>query len=222
MSIGEPLKPLKTWSYLAENRRRPSEYEIVSTNLIYNVDDADSPFELGPDIPLSKWFRQYRHGSPLTGCNFEDFRDPDEMIYRTYTTLQDGQETYIEGLLDEYNELGHDAGLDGDWLSILQRLYTPGRYLVHTVQMTSHYLVQIVPSSTIRNCALYQAADQMRWLSHIAYRTAELRRHYPDYGFGSEERQIWEQGAAFTESPDAAETAKAEVRRYLSSLDLNP
>lgn len=29
----EPLKPLKTWSHLATRRRKPSEYEIVSTNL---------------------------------------------------------------------------------------------------------------------------------------------------------------------------------------------
>ncbi len=197
MSSREPLKPLKTWSHLAGNRRRPSEYEVVSTNLIYNVDDAESPFELGPNIPLSKWFKQYRHGSPLSGCNFEDFRDPDEMIYRSYNTLQDGQETYVEGLLDEYDDLEHDAGLDGAWQSTLQSLYTPGRYLVHTVQMASHYLVQIVPSSTIRNCVLYQAADQMRWLSHIAYRTAELKEHCPDRGYGSSERQMWEEDAAW-------------------------
>ena len=197
MSNGEALKPLKTWSHLAGNRRRPSEYEVVSTNLIYNVNDADSPFELGPNIPMSQWFKEFRHGSPLTGCDFEDFRDPDEMIYRSYNTLQDAQETYVEGLLDEYNDLGHDTGLDPAWLEKLQRLYTPGRYLVHTVQMTSHYLVQIVPSSTIRNCVLYQAADQMRWLSHIAYRTAELQMHHPQHGFGENERQTWEQDAAW-------------------------
>ena len=125
MSNGEALKPLKTWSHLAGNRRRPSEYEVVSTNLIYNVNDADSPFELGPNIPMSQWFKEFRHGSPLTGCDFEDFRDPDEMIYRSYNTLQDGQETYVEGLLDEYNDLGHDTGLDPAWLEKLQRLYTP-------------------------------------------------------------------------------------------------
>ena len=31
-------KPLKTWSHLAGKRRRPSEYEIVSTNLLWSTD----------------------------------------------------------------------------------------------------------------------------------------------------------------------------------------
>ena len=193
----EPLKPLRTWSHLAGRKRRPSEYEIVSTNLIYNL-DPDAPFELGPNIPMSKWFKQYRFDSPLMGAlNWEDFRDPDELTYRAYNILQDGQETYAEGLLDEFNEQQHDAGLDKDWVSCLQALYTPSRYLIHTLQMASHYLVQIVPSSTLRNCAIYQAADQLRALSHVAYRTAELGLTYPENGFGDSERNTWEQAPAW-------------------------
>ena len=193
----EPLKPLRTWSHLADRRRRPSEYEIVSTNLMYNATQAESPFELGPNIPLSAWFKRYRHASPFRGCDWEAFRDPDEMTYRAYNAVQDQQETYVEGLLDQHNERHYDAGLDPAWVDVLARLYSPARYVFHTVQMASHYLVQIVPSSTIRNCALYQAADAMRCVSHIAYRTAELRQTYPDKGFGSAERQRWENDAAW-------------------------
>ena len=193
----EPLKPLRTWSHLADRRRRPSEYEIVSTNLVYNATDAESPFELGPNIPLSQWFKQYRHDSPFTGRDWEAFRDPEEMTYRAYNILQDQQETYVEGLFDEHNELGYDAELDNRWVEVLARVYTPGRYLFHTVQMASHYLVQIVPSSTIRNCAIYQAADALRCVSHLAYRTAELKQTYPDTGFGTTEREHWENDAAW-------------------------
>ena len=193
----EPLKPLRTWSHLSGQRRRPSEYEIVSTNLMYDAKNAESPFELGPNIPLSQWFKKYRHDSPLTGLDWEEFRDPDEVTYRSYNVLQDGQETYIEGLFDEHNELQYDAGLDDAWIDVLQRLYTPARYLFHTVQMASHYLVQIVPSSTIRNCVTYQSADAIRCVSHIAYRTAELERAYPDKGFGTTEKETWEHDAAW-------------------------
>lgn len=193
----EPLKPLKTWSHLAGNRRRPSEYEIVSTNLMYNARDAESPFELGPNLPLSKWFKRYRHGSPLTGLDWEAFRDPDELTYRGYNILQDGQETYVEGVLDEYDELGHDGRLSPAWVAALARLYTPGRYLLHTLQMASHYLVQIVPSSTIRNCAIYQAGDEFRAVSHLAYRTAALAKAHPGRGFGDGERALWENDPAW-------------------------
>jgi len=193
----EVLKPLRTWSHLAENRRRPSEYEIVSTNLMYNANEAQSPFELGPNIPLSKWFIRYRHGSPLAGVDWETFRDPDEMTYRSYNIQQDGQETYIDGVLDEYDELGHDTRLGNEWLATLARLYTPGRYLLHTLQMAAHYLVQIVPSSTIRNCAVYQAGDEFRALSHIAYRTAALGKVQGESDFGNQERHRWESDPAW-------------------------
>ena len=171
----EPLKPLRTWSHLAGRRRRPSEYEIVSTNLMYDAKNAESPFELGPNIPLSRWFKKYRHASPLTGRDWEEFRDPDELTYRAYNILQDGQETYIEGLFDQHNELQYDADLDAAWVAVLPRWYTPARYAFHTVQMASHYLVQIVPSSTIRNCATYQGRGRpaLRIPSCVSDRRAE-------------------------------------------------
>ena len=57
--------------------------------------------------------------------------------------------------------------------------------------------MQIVPSSTLRNCAIYQAADQLRSLSHVAYRTAELNAAWPDHGFGDKERERWETDPAW-------------------------
>jgi toluene monooxygenase system protein E len=73
------------------------------------------------------------------------------------------------------------------------RLYTPGRYLIHCAQMGSAYLVQLAQSSTIENCAMFQAADQLRWVQRLAYRTRELAKAHPAYGFGTSERKTWEQ-----------------------------
>ena len=55
-------KPLKTWSHLAGKRRRPSEYEIVSTNLLWSTDD-EMPWALSPDIDMNKWYLRYRNNS---------------------------------------------------------------------------------------------------------------------------------------------------------------
>ena len=41
MNDADVLQPLKTWSHLAGRRRKPSEYEIVSTNLLYNTRDDE-------------------------------------------------------------------------------------------------------------------------------------------------------------------------------------
>ncbi len=185
------LKPLKTWSHLAGQRRRPSEYEIVSTNLLWST-DGDMPWALSPNIDMNKWYLKYRNQSPLKHEDWDAFRDPDELVYRTYNIKQDGQETYVDGLLDEHNRNEHDTGYGKDWLECLAKSYTPARYLIHTMQMGSAYLVQMVPASTIENCAMLQAADQLRWISRISYRTKELQKSCANLDFGGQERNRWE------------------------------
>ncbi|QHS11108.1 aromatic/alkene monooxygenase hydroxylase subunit beta [Sinimarinibacterium sp. NLF-5-8] len=192
MTQAEVLKPLKTWSHLAARRRKPSEYEIVSTNLHFSTNNPDAPFELDSDFDMARWFKQYRNASPLQHPDWNAYRDPDEMVYRTYNIQQDGQETYVLGLFDQFSSRGHDAMLDSTWVGALARLYTPARYLFHTLQMGSAYLSQMAPASTISNCATYQAADSLRWLTHTAYRTRELGNSFPDVGLGRDERHYWE------------------------------
>jgi toluene monooxygenase system protein E len=197
MSQPEVLKPLKTWSHLASRRRKPSEYEIVSTNLHFSTDNPDAPFELDPNFEMARWFKQHRNASPLKHPDWNAFRDPDEMVYRTYNLQQDGQETYVLGLFDQFSARGHDAMLERTWAGTLARLYTPARYLFHTLQMASAYLTQMAPASTISNCATYQAADSLRWLTHTAYRTSELASTFTDLGFGRDERTYWETDPAW-------------------------
>ena len=189
-------KPLKTWSHLAGKRRRPSEYEIVSTNLLWSTDD-EMPWALSPDIDMNKWYLRYRNNSPLRHDDWDAFRDPDELVYRSYNVMQDGHETYVDGLLRDHVKNAHDAGLGADWVAALARLYTPSRYPLHCLQMGSAYLVQMVPASTIENCVMFQAADQLRWVSRVAYRTRELANAYPDAGFVSGERKAWEEDACW-------------------------
>ncbi|QJY49360.1 aromatic/alkene monooxygenase hydroxylase subunit beta [Pseudonocardia broussonetiae] len=188
-----PLKPLKTWAHLTARRRKPSEYEIVSTKLLWHTRDAEQPWDVAHTGFMADFYREHRNQSPVTHPDWDAFRDPDELVYRTYNILQDGQETYVEGLLDQHNAEGHDRGLSPEWVATLAQLYTPSRYLLHTVQMASAYLVHIAPSSTIANCAAFQAADSLRWLSNVAYRTAELGLAHPGTGFGQRERELWEE-----------------------------
>ncbi|MFG1394730.1 aromatic/alkene monooxygenase hydroxylase subunit beta [Xanthobacter agilis] len=190
-------QPLKTWSHLAARRRKPSEYEIVSTNLHYTTDRPDAPFELDPDFPPAQWFKTHRNASPLKHADWNAFRDPDEMVYRTYNMLQDGQENYVFGLLDQFSERGHDAMLEPAWIQHLAHIYTPARYLFHALQMGSAYLCQMAPASTISNAATYQTADSLRWLTHTAYRTAELAKRFEGQGFGTGERTVWETDPAW-------------------------
>jgi len=203
----ETLKPLKTFSHLAKARRRPSEYEITTTKSYWLMDSLASgkdfdgerqtnqPFEISSDIPMAKWYQKNRDGSPLQHDNWEAYRDPDEMIYRSYCRMQDGQETYVDGILDEFSETEHDIDLDQNWVKVLASAYTPGRYPLHALQMGSAYIAQMAPSSTIANCAMFQAGDQFRWVSRAAYRTAELAKTHEAAGFTKDERKHWEEDA---------------------------
>ena len=197
MSEVDVLKPLKTWSHLAGRRRKPSEYEIVSVGLHYSDREADAPFELDPDMFMARWYKQYRNASPLKHDDWNVFRDPDELVYRTYNMLQDGQETYVTGLFDQFSEREHDKALDAGWVGTLARLYAPSRYLFHTLQMASAYGMQMAPASTLTNCNAFQAADSMRWLSHSAYRTKELSLTHAGKGLGQDERRYWETDPAW-------------------------
>lgn len=198
MNQTEVLKPLKTWSHLAARRRKPSEYEVVSVNLHYSTRPGSAaPYELDPGVFMNRWYLKNREGSPLKHDDWNAFRDPDELIYRTYCLLQDGQETYVNGLFDQFHSREHDHALSPQWAGSLARLHTPARYLFHTVQMASAYIAQMSPASTISLCAAFQGMDSFRWLSHTAYRTAELATTFPDKGFNVDERRYWEEDSAW-------------------------
>ncbi|MFT5504787.1 MAG: toluene monooxygenase system protein E [Gammaproteobacteria bacterium] len=190
---------MKTWSKLAKNKRRPSEYEIVTTNLQTRHRHRDSAYELSPapGLAMNEWYRKNVFDSPLQHDDWEEFRDPDALIYRVYTRSQDSQEEYIDGLLNEHNEIEHDAGLQPEWLDTLEKLYTPRRYLQTALQMGASYILQIAPASTITACAGFQEGDEFRWLQRIAYRTQELKLAHSDRDFGKTERDNWERCPAF-------------------------
>ena len=192
MSDVEVLKPLKTWSHLSTKRRKPSEYEVVTARLHYHDRDPNSPYEQDPNTFMNEWYKKNTYGSALKHADWNAFRDPDEVVYRTYNMMQDGQETYVYGLFEQFSKREHDQSLDPKWLGTLSLRYTPARYLFHTVQMASAYFGQVAPASTITVCGFFQMADSLRWLTHTAYRTKELDLAHPDKGFSKNERAYWE------------------------------
>ncbi len=193
----ETLKPLKTWSHLSKQRKRPSEYEIVSTNLHFHTNNKEKPFEVGQGAKMNDWYLKYRNNSPLTHDDWDAFRDPEQLVYRTYNILQEGQEAYVTGLLNQFSERGNDQMIPKKWAEDLARLYTPSRYIYHAMQMISSYLHQMSPASTISNLSTYQAADHLRWVG----------KTWADVGFGEKEREHWENDAAWQGFRELAEKA---------------
>lgn len=205
-------KGLKTWSALLSTKKRPSEYEIVTHGLHYRNRNPEAPYELDPNITVNRWYKQHVIGSPLKHDDWNRFRDPDQVTYRGYTTMQDGHEEYVDGLLREHAARDHDKELSADWVKTLAQLYTPQRYMNAAAQMNMAYVVQVAPASTITNCAAFQEADGTRWMSRVAYRTRELANAHPNAGFAEKERSQWEDAAAW-------QGVREAIERLLTTYD---
>jgi len=215
MTEGRPPRPqrrLKTWSSLGQLGHVPSEYEIVTHDLNYTTRPGRaSALESNPTTPANMWFLTYRDSSPLRADDWLGFRDPDQLTYRRYVTMQDQQETVVEGVLDEYGPAGQDASLPGRWVECLATLFTPTRFPVHALQMCTAYLGYMAPTSYISNCAVFGAGDLLRRVSLVAYRTRQLAEATGS-SIGRAERALWEQH-------DAWQPAREALEKLLTAYD---
>jgi toluene monooxygenase system protein E len=191
--VDQPRRKLKSYSMLGAKRRLPTEYELTSSKLHYHY---PRNFELSNENPVSKWYFQYREESPLRATDWEIFADPRRTTYNKYNHTQHARETVVDGLLREIDETEYDKGLSPEWVAFLHHWHGPLRYPVHGLQMMAAYVAQMAPASRVTNCAAFQAADEMRRLQRIAYRSAQLHAH-----LGSsppqQHQRFWQEAEAF-------------------------
>jgi len=180
----------KTYWHLLQQKRMPTEYEIVTSKLLCYTGEGFTGKRFELDVPLKDWYRRYQEESPLVCSSWEKFRDPRETTYTKYTELQRGKEIFVDGILDEIELTGYDAHLHPAWLHILPRVVAPFRYPGHGFQMIASYIGQMAPSGRITIAAALQSADEMRRIQRIAYRVRQLQLIYP--GFASDSKTLWQ------------------------------
>jgi len=180
----------KTYWHLEALRRKPSEYEIATTGLLYYPSRG---FEV--EVPLAEWYRRFQKGSPWILPDPDRFVDARETTYAKYCALQKEKEIYVDGLLDGPETADHDRRLPASWLEILSRVLSPVRFAFHALQMTAAYVGQMAPGSRIVLAALFQCADEMRRIQRVAYRLRQHQEHHA--GFGEEGRSLWQRSPAW-------------------------
>ena len=183
----------KTYWHLLEQRRKPTEYEIVTSKLLCYTGEGFTGKRFELDVPLKDWYLQYQEESPLVCSSWEKFRDPRETTYTKYTELQRDKEIFVDAILEEIELTGYDAQLRPAWLRIFPRIIAPFRYPAHGFQMIASYIGQMAPGGRITIAAALQSADEMRRIQRIAYRIRQLQQLYP--GLASDSRNLWETDA---------------------------
>lgn len=180
----------KTYWHLLQQKRMPTEYEIVTSKLLCYTGEGFTGKRFELDVPLKDWYRRYQEESPLVCSSWEKFRDPRETTYTKYTDLQRKKEIFVDGILDELDLTGYDSHLRPAWLHIFPRVVAPFRYPGHGFQMIASYFAQMAPCGRITIAAALQSADEMRRIQRIAYRIRQLQRIYP--GFAADSRSLWQ------------------------------
>src|SRR4051794_18061968 len=104
--IGTPRLKFKTYSHLQAQRKIPSDYEKVTSELHYYLKKG---FEV--KMPLGEWYQKYQTGSPLQAKDWERFKDPSEFTYSRYTEVQKDKEIFVDRILGFIEESGYDRSL---------------------------------------------------------------------------------------------------------------
>ena len=201
-------RPRRTFSAFGDVRRMPSEYEIVTQGANWTLrQNRAATFEQNPSSAANLWFLTYRDNSPLKADDWDAFRDPAALTYRSYVTLQSDAETKLQGVLEAHADEGADVKLRPRSIALLGRLFTPSRYLCHGFQQVEAYIGFMAPSSYITSAASFSTADFLRRVTTIAYRTRELQIAWPEAGIGSMERAGWEDDDGWQPARKAIEYA---------------
>jgi toluene monooxygenase system protein E len=189
----------KTYWHFLSQRRIPSDYEIVSSALLYHPAKGFSV-----NLPSVEW--RQRYGASLTEVDWEAFSDPRETTYASYVARQARSECLTHGLLEQLESATHDEAL----LGFLSSFVFPLRFPLHALQMVAAYVGHLAPASKIAIAAAFQAADELRRIEHIAYRMGICRQALP---------RVSEDARATWQSEPAWQPLRRAVERLLVTYD---
>jgi toluene monooxygenase system protein E len=177
----------RTFWHLAAGRRRPTEYEIASSQLDYWT-------ELGFETRHPAAAFQLRHGAGSElRADWTGFADPRATTYASYVAAQRDKKAMIEGIMAAESRTA--PAFAEEWWGVLRRVLAPMRYPAHAFQMLAAQAGHLAPGSRVTIALLFQAADEMRRVHRLAERLHALRRVRPDLADGA--RASWEDDPAW-------------------------
>lgn len=178
----------KTFWHLLSQKRLPSEYELVGSRLAYHP-----RFGSAVRTPALDFYAQHKCEWEI--ADWEAFCDPRATTYTSYVETRRDREVFVDQLLQACDSGQYDAALSADWLAALDRVLSPLRYPCHGLQLAAAYVAQAAPSGRLTVMAGFQAADELRRISRLAYRTRQLMSAQP--GFAARAKSDWLDAASW-------------------------
>jgi toluene monooxygenase system protein E len=164
--------PRRTYACLEGRGRKPTDYEITTTALLYYPPRG---FEV--ETPVWRHHQAYQLGGKLSCVDWDAFEDPRHTTYSSYVAARRDQEALLDHLFAS-PPAAVSAGL-----ARLAELVSALRFPLHGLQMVSSYVGALAPSGRIAVVAALQAADEVRriqrlcqWLARSGAPLVELDR----------------------------------------------
>lgn len=141
----------RTFAYFAGRVRPPTEYEELSVGLSWL--DSATKTDIGN-------FRL--DSTALARVEWEDFRDPSALHYRTYVAQQERAEQELDGVFDTAREAGYPAGFAAEWVRALSVFVGAFSFFEWGVGMAQQQVQRFCIGSTLAQSAQLQAMDALR------------------------------------------------------------
>jgi len=189
----------RTYSCLEGTRKKPSDYQITSTALLYYPARG---FEV--DTPVWRHYERYQRQGQLRSERWDELEDPAHFTYSTYVAERRDQEAFLDRLLER------PVAPVPPELRPLLGLLSALRFPLHALQMVAAYVGALAPSGRITIAATFQAADELRRIQRLCQWLA--RSGIPVAQLDAIGREHWQQSPEF-------QPLRRLLERLLSTYD---
>lgn len=141
----------KTWTWLSGRKRPPGEYEELSTGMQWA-----SPSLMRTAIGT------WDPDSTVLRADWNQFRDPAGLYYRTYVIGQDAVERSLDSVFAVAKEADFITGLDPVWRESLKGLVGAMSFAQWGIAMAQQHVQRFCLSPTIAQSSQLQVMDKLR------------------------------------------------------------
>ncbi len=178
----------KTFEHLEGGRRRPDVYEEVTAYVQWgetfrgkfpNLPNEGANYHYPEHYKLGYWDPTKTR---WTSAQWESYRDPNKLTYRSYHEVQSEREAALEMVIQAARAEHAVRYLDPEWVETLRMFFAPMRFAEWGISMAHQYVGRFAISSLITNPSILQVFDELRHTQRIAEWTHDLEAEHGGFG----------------------------------------